>query len=301
VSDSAADKAALAALAAALHETILTGQAAPVPQAVGVEEFAALLNQLADLSSFTLALSQGDLDHSLAQRGMMAGALKALQAALRHLNWQTQRVAAGDFSQRVEFMGEFSQAFNSMVVALDESRSELDLRNQELRELAEKYEWLSITDSLTGAYNRRKLNELVAHEIARARRYSHPLSLFILDIDYFKRVNDTYGHDVGDAVLVELAGVVRDCMRDVDSLARWGGEEFVVLTPAAHGLGSAALAERTRAAVAAHVFPAAGHVYASFGVAEFAAGDTADTLFARADVALYKAKDGGRNRVELAQ
>jgi two-component system, cell cycle response regulator len=268
----------------ALRQAVATGRRPPLPPAVpGLDD---LVDELVEVSRFTLALAQGDLDHHLEHRGMMAGSLKALQAALRHLTWQTQRVAAGDFSQRVDFMGDFSEAFNSMVVALQEANDRLEL--------------LATTDTLTGAYSRRKFNELVSGEVERARRYGHSLSLFILDIDHFKLVNDTHGHDAGDIVLRELADIIRAETRSADALARWGGEEFVVLAPGVGDRGCAELAERVRTAVAAHAFSGVGRVTASLGVAEYARGDTPDMLFARADRALYDAKEGGRDRVEVA-
>lgn len=300
MSDAETEARTLEATVSALRAAVQRGRREPLPAAVAAADLDALLDELVDISRFAVALSQGDLDASLAHAGMMAGSLKGLQAALRHLTWQTQRVAAGDFSQRVDFMGEFAAAFNSMVVALDKARADLALRNEELQELAGRLEELATTDTLTGAFNRRKFNELVAAEVMRAQRYKQPFSLFILDIDHFKRVNDSFGHEVGDVVLVKIADVIRASMREVDILARWGGEEFVVLTPGARGHGSAEFAERIRSTVAAHAFPVAGSVTASFGVAEYAEGDTADVLFSRADTALYAAKGNGRDRVELA-
>jgi diguanylate cyclase (GGDEF)-like protein len=294
------DSATLAAALAALRETLDTGRRAPSPQ--GLEDqgqLTALIDELAALYEFSLAISQGELGRSLAVKGSMAGALKTLHAALRHLTWQTQRVAAGDFSQRVAFMGEFSEAFNSMVVALEAARNELAQRNEELQRLALQLEELATHDPLTGVFNRRKLNELTAAEISRAQRYAQPLSLFILDIDHFKLVNDRHGHEAGDVVLVDLAVLLRAGIRATDSLARWGGEEFVVLSPAIGLPETATLAERLRTAVSRHPF-AVGQVTASFGVADFHSGDTADSLFARADQALYRAKDAGRDRVEVA-
>jgi diguanylate cyclase (GGDEF)-like protein len=302
VSDAGPGSGACAAAIDALRAAVARGRREPLPAAAagaaGLEE---LLDELVDVSRFALALSQGDLDQKLRHSGMMAGSLKALQGALRHLTWQTQRVAGGDFSQRVDFMGEFSEAFNSMVVALGEARAELAQTNRELQELNERLEEMATTDALTGASNRREFNGLVHTEVTRAHRYDQPLSLFILDIDHFKRVNDTFGHEIGDVVLVELADLLRAAMRGGDSLARWGGEEFVVLTPGVDGCGSLELAERMRAGVAAHVFPVAGRVTVSIGVAKYVAGDTANKLFSRADSALYAAKQGGRDRVELAK
>ena len=296
------DDAALAEALAAILATLRSGRRAALSTGLdGNAELGELLNELADLYRFTLAVSQGDLEQApLSARGSMAGALKNLDAALRHLTWQTQRVAAGDFTQRVDFMGEFSEAFNSMVKKLDVARAELEASNALLEAQKVQLEKLATTDALTAAYNRRKLNELTLAELERVRRYGRPLSLFILDIDHFKRVNDTYGHEAGDQVLVTLAGLLRAGIRATDSLARWGGEEFVVLSPGVTADGEAHLAERLRAAAAAHDHASVGTVTASFGVAEHSPGETPDELFARADRALYRAKDGGRNRVEVA-
>ena len=264
-------------------------------------ELAAILDDIAELYDFTLALAQGDFERSLQARGALAGALKSLDAALRHLTWQTQRVAAGDFTQRVDFMGEFSRAFNSMVVALDEARAELARRNDELQALALQLEELATHDALTGAFNRRKLDEVVQAEIARSQRYGQPVSLMILDADHFKRVNDAFGHEAGDRVLVALAETLREGIRTVDVLARWGGEEFIVLCPSIDLHEAAELAERLRTSVAARDLGAAGRLTVSLGVAQYRRGEKAGELFGRADAALYRAKEGGRDRVELEQ
>jgi len=296
------DDAALAAALAAIRATLRSGRRAPLP--AGLEDNAELdelLNELADLYRFTLAVSQGDLEQPLTARGSLAGSLKTLDAALRHLTWQTQRVAAGDFTQRVDFMGEFSEAFNSMVVALDKARTELDERNELLQAQAAKLEELATTDVLTGTFNRRKFNELILAEIERVRRYGHPLSLLVVDIDHFKRINDTHGHDAGDEVLIVLAGLIRTGIRATDSLARWGGEEFVVLSPEVSVEEAAGLAERLRRAAGTYAYSFVGSVTASIGVAQHRAGETPDELFARADEALYRAKEGGRDRVEVAR
>jgi diguanylate cyclase (GGDEF)-like protein len=293
--------AAVASVTAAFQAALRSGRREPLPPALqDDEQIAELLDEVADLTAFALAVAQGDLARTLSCRGSLAGALKALQAALLHLTWQTQRVAAGDFSQRVDFMGEFSQAFNSMVVALDDARRQLAQQNDELHALALTLEEMASTDELTKAFNRRKFDQLIEAEVTRGARYSTSLSLLMLDIDHFKRVNETFGHEAGDAVLVAIAALVRSQIRAADSLARWGGEEFVVLMPAVDALGAAALAERIRAGVASHDFGPVGQVTVSLGVAQYCAGETSDQLFARVDAALYRAKDGGRNRVESA-
>ena len=290
----------LAEALAAIRSTLETGRRVAEPGGAD-ERLTRILDDLAELYDFTLSLSQGDSVRSLHAGGALAGALKTLDAALRHLTWQTQRVAAGDFTQRVDFMGEFARAFNSMVVALDEARAELARRNDELQELALKLEELATRDALTGAYNRRKLDEVVQAEIERTKRYGHPLSLLMLDADHFKQINDAFGHKAGDEVLVGLAQELRAGIRAVDVLARWGGEEFIVLCPSID-LGEAAeLAERLRAGIAARRFGEAGRLTVSLGVAQHRPGEAAGELFGRADAALYRAKEGGRDRVELEQ
>lgn len=174
-------------------------------------------------------------------------------------------------------------------------------RNQKrLEALSRELEQQATTDPLTGALNRLKFNDLLGQEIRRAERYGTPLSLIMYDIDHFKRVNDTYGHQAGDSVLVQLTRLVESHIRESDSLARWGGEEFMIIVPQLTRSDAARLAEKLRELVEATAFTGAGRQSCSFGVARFATGDTADTLAGRADQALYQAKTGGRNRVAIA-
>lgn len=129
-------------------------------------------------------------------------------------------------------------------------------------------------------------------------RYKSPLSLSILDIDYFKKVNDTFGHSIGDEVMKAIADIIKANNRDTSYLFRWGGEEFVIIVTEADIEGARIHAERLRKAIEEHAFEKAGTITASFGVAQYMEGDTPDSLLKRADSALYKAKFKGRNRVE---
>ena len=171
-------------------------------------------------------------------------------------------------------------------------------RTAELVEKNRQLEVLSVTDKLTGLYNRRKLDELLDEELARTRRYAAPLSIIMLDIDHFKRVNDAHGHGVGDEVLVGVAQLLREHIREADALGRMGGEEFLVVCRHSNAADCMVVAAKLRQAVAAHDFPGVGRVTASMGVAAGRPDDTAATLLARADAALYRAKGAGRNRVE---
>jgi len=153
------------------------------------------------------------------------------------------------------------------------------------------------TDALTGLLNRLGFDAAYGKELERARRYGQPLSVVMLDLDHFKRVNDQHGHAAGDQVLVGAARLVETNVRDSDAIGRWGGEEFMVLAPATSAAGAIRLAEKLRALMAATIFGPAGPVTGSFGVAELRPGDTVESLLQRADAALYRAKSQGRNRV----
>jgi diguanylate cyclase (GGDEF)-like protein/hemerythrin-like metal-binding protein len=173
--------------------------------------------------------------------------------------------------------------------------------NQGLQQAMEVLEWAAGTDRLTGAWNRRRLEEAATAEMALVRRRKGPVSLMMLDLDFFKSVNDTHGHTVGDAVLVEVVHIAREQLRASDAVARWGGEEFIVLSPATRMDGALNLAEKIRDAVARRQFPEAGQVTVSIGVAEYALGEDLVSWIQRADEALYKAKACGRNQVAMAQ
>ncbi len=171
----------------------------------------------------------------------------------------------------------------------------------EHRAAQERLRQLATTDGLTGLANRRRFLEALEHEVQRHRRYGTPLALISIDVDRFKRVNDTWGHAVGDEVLCGLAAICRAEVRDVDTVGRIGGEEFAVLLPDTTPEEAMAVAERLRVAVqAAPLLTAAGplSVTLSLGVAASPPCDGADTLLREADRALYQAKAGGRNRVE---
>jgi diguanylate cyclase (GGDEF)-like protein len=179
-----------------------------------------------------------------------------------------------------------------------ELESIVEARTRELLEKNRELEVLSVTDRLTGLFNRRKLDEVLEEELIRCRRYDVEFAVIIMDIDHFKHVNDTWGHPAGDGVLQGMAQILRESTRDADALARFGGEEFVIVCRHSSLEGCMETAERIRAAVAAHRFGDIGQVTASFGAAACCAGDTAASLLERADAALYRAKAAGRNRVE---
>jgi diguanylate cyclase (GGDEF)-like protein/PAS domain S-box-containing protein len=172
---------------------------------------------------------------------------------------------------------------------------------QSLETINKLLETQATTDALTGIYNRIKLNKSLKIEMARSERYQSPLSLTIFDIDNFKKVNDTYGHSAGDDVLKCLTKLVQTNIRETDIFARWGGEEFVILTPGLSTLETARLADKLRHKIAEFDFKKPQKITASFGITSFKSGDSSTLLINRADDALYRAKKSGRNQVRYSQ
>ncbi|NEX19780.1 diguanylate cyclase [Thiorhodococcus mannitoliphagus] len=185
-------------------------------------------------------------------------------------------------------------------VELRQARDVAETTNRALQTANTELSQLATTDALTGAWNRRRLEEAAANEMQRLKRYGQPLSLIAIDIDFFKKVNDVHGHAAGDQVLIGLVAVVRSMLRPTDSLARWGGEEFIVLTPCETLESAALIAERLREQIAKTVFPAVDTITVSLGVAQCLPQECWEQWFARADAALYRAKAGGRNQIQTA-
>ncbi len=207
----------------------------------------------------------------------------------------TVRAAIRAYRQERDLIGQ-NERLRQMNAELE---SLVEARTQELVEKNEELKILSVTDKLTGLFNRRKLDEELEEEVALSRRYTLNFAIIIVDIDHFKQVNDSHGHGAGDMVLAGIADILRSCTRNSDALGRLGGEEFVVLCRHSKLDGGLTAAENLRAAIAAHPFPGAGPITASFGVAAYRDSDTVASLLRRADAALYCAKDNGRNRVEV--
>ena len=167
----------------------------------------------------------------------------------------------------------------------------------ERKNFEEHLRLLSVTDCLTGVYNRRFMQETIYKELFRAERSREPFCLVMLDLDNFKQINDRFGHDAGDRVLRRLVEVVQGRIRNADCLARWGGEEFVLLLPGTGVIDATRLAGELLGVLSGSVVEGVGVVTASFGVAEYRVGDTVDSLVKRADSLMYAAKEAGRNCV----
>jgi diguanylate cyclase (GGDEF)-like protein len=167
------------------------------------------------------------------------------------------------------------------------------------RNMMNELEALSFIDPLTGLCNRRKLNEWI-HEYHKIfERYGEPYSLIMVDIDHFKEVNDTFGHPTGDKVLQTFAHILKDNIRQIDHIARWGGEEFMLVLPKTTACNAAIVAESIRHNIQLHSFETIGKKTASFGIAQIRNSESIETLVDRVDKALYAAKENGRNQVVI--
>jgi diguanylate cyclase (GGDEF)-like protein len=217
-------------------------------------------------------------------------------------NWKSQKPIFGDKKKDLELLHAFAKG---LIGAHDRADAHQKLKD------------ISIHDELTGVHNRRYLNRHMEKEVARSVRYNHPLSLLMIDIDFFKKVNDTYGHQAGDYILQQVARTVQEEIRDkIDTVARYGGEEFVVVLPETNGSGTSALeiAERIRQAVERRAFTCRDanwneiplRITISIGVSTLTKDQKQDNpmtvgeLIYAADQALYEAKETGRNRVVVA-
>ena len=220
------------------------------------------------------------------------------------------KVAAGDLEVDLPItthgeLGYMTEVFNNMVTRLREGREQLATINETLRKKNLELHEISITDNLTGLYNRKHLMETLDKETSRCQRYKRPLAILMIDIDHFKRYNDTFGHLAGDGALKRMAKIFRDSVRAVDYSARYGGEEFLIILPETSKHEAAKAAERIRRCVEEDSLAEGDKATAttvSIGVAIFPEhGDDIQTLIKNADAALYEAKEGGRNQVVTYQ
>lgn len=234
---------------------------------------------------------------------------RAIVKPLDRLTGAADRIAGGDLTVQVaetnnDELGHLTRVFNQMADNLRRSQAEVDAASKVLRQKNQLLEALSLTDSLTGLYNRKKLDDVLASQIARFQRNHRPFALLMLDIDYFKALNDTYGHLAGDEVLVSVAKVLMQAVRNVDYAARYGGEEFAIVLVETTLDAAIDTAERIRGVLQKTVYRVGERsvsVTVSVGVAESRIEDeSGESVLARADSALYEAKHAGRNRVYSA-
>lgn len=240
-----------------------------------------MLTGQSDMHGVKRAINEASLFRFIEKPWQNDDLILTLQAALR--TYSLDR-ALREHVQKLQRMNETLEE----IVA--ERTGKLVRKNEEL-------ERLSVTDRLTGLFNRLYLDRVMDREHAAAVRHSSQFSVILIDVDHFKRVNDTYGHQAGDEVLVTIAGILSDRTRDCDVAGRWGGEEFLIICPNTGLDGAMTAAEALRLGIERTQFPHVGMRTASFGVVEHVAGETVVEMLDRADKALYAAKSNGRNRV----
>ncbi|MGH8354592.1 MAG: ABC transporter substrate-binding protein [Pseudomonas sp.] len=239
--------------------------------------------------------------NSYVQLGMARGPINLegfLYAPKAAVDYQLLYRLAGAALLALLLLGAVALRFARLSRKLRQEVRRRQAAEQELLGSNVKLEQLANTDRLTGLWNRLKFEEVALNEIKRAERYGSALALVFFDIDRFKWINDRHGHEVGDSVLKGVAQLVRNHLRDSDSLCRWGGEESVILMPHATLEQANAMAEKLRGLLAAARLFEAGAVTASFGVTQMQPQQGLHDLICIADQALYRAKEHGRNRVE---
>jgi len=249
-----------------------------------------LVNELKEAQEFITALSLGRLDVEPPPRNHLIASFKQLHSSLRHLTWQTQQIAAGDFNQRVDFLGEFSVAFNSLIDSLRENR----LAEDRLR-------YVSNHDPLTDLYNRGYFTEEL-ERVERGRRF--PVSIMVADLDGLKRVNDTLGHAAGDRLIQGAAQVIRSAVRGDDLVARIGGDEFAIILPGTDAATAREVRDRIRGSE--ELFNqenSTSPVAISIGIATAKQGDSLAEILRLADQRMYENKfvrkqTGGSGRQE---
>jgi diguanylate cyclase (GGDEF)-like protein len=200
-------------------------------------------------------------------------------ALLKHIYSEEER--------RIEMVQEQNKRLEALV---QERTSELEIVNRELQKLA-------TTDALTQIANRSSLDLVLKQAIAENERHQRPFSVVMIDIDFFKRINDTYGHLVGDTVLKTVAHLIKNQIRSVDTVGRWGGEEFMIVYREIECQGAYTLAENIRQSVENYPFENIEPITISMGVTQYRSGTSAEELIKDADVAMYHSKEQGRNRV----
>jgi diguanylate cyclase (GGDEF)-like protein len=313
-------------------EKVIMEHKTPVmpPEYAAWDTFNSLYQHTSEIKQALAGFAKGDLDLRVVKKGATSGNLKAILANLSHLAWQFKVAASGDFSHTVDYMGEFSEAFNLMTSSLANHERILKEKQEALEKMAEdlkreirrrdqfeaalkasenNYRNLALHDPLTKIYNRGYFNESGEREVEFTRRRGEDLSLLMMDLDKFKRFNDTFGHISGDSALIHTTNVVKELQRKTDIFARYGGEEFVLLLPQTNVIDATDIGERLRKELASRSDPAPNcqdPLTISIGVATLTQGEalkhSSSTILLKfltscADEALYMSKKLGGNRV----
>jgi len=283
------------------------------------------------LREILYAFSKGDLSVNIKMRGFTAGACKALQGNLRHMTWVVQQIEKGDYTQRIDFLGEFSKYFNSMTerlritiedlcqkeealtalaVSLQEEAKRRSAVMSELKKSEQKFKMLADQDSLTNLLNRRAFFSFAETKVQIMCANQQQCCVCLLDVDYFKRFNDTFGHIEGDRALQHIAQICQRKLRQTDDImGRYGGEEFIILFAMRLEQTYEAV-ERIRQTIEGTPFSLENGnttpLTASFGISVILPHEVEDNAEAlrvaiyQADTALYIAKAEGRNQTRIA-
>jgi len=218
---------------------------------------------------------------------------------LKDIAFNADQISQGDFSKKlskeIHAKGEIGLliiSFDRMTLKINEVISQLKEKNLELEELY-------ITDKLTGLFNRHKLDMAIGEEIKRAERFNYSFGVILLDIDNFKSTNDTYGHQIGDSVLKEFALILKENTRETDIVGRWGGEEFLIVCPESNKEDTIKVAEKLLSKIDKFNFKTINKKTASFGISIYKKGSSIEEIISCTDKALYKAKEAGRDRIEV--
>jgi diguanylate cyclase (GGDEF)-like protein/PAS domain S-box-containing protein len=220
---------------------------------------------------------------------------KAARMIGAHLNIHAAKTAQEELKRQNELLRVDNATLENLV---RQRTAELEQLNATLQRQLEETSLIASRDRLTSVYNRHMFEEMLQKEISRARRYGRPMSLIMVDLDYFKEINDRYGHQTGDDVLAAVAKMLQDYTRSSDIVARWGGEEFIIILPDTQREEAVAIAETLRRTIAQKHFTRGISLTCSLGVTGYRPDDTVDTLFTRIDKALYRAKALERNNVQ---
>lgn len=263
-------------------------------EALGVSVASFFVQPTFDVLRHAPSGADGEVFRGLLTVGEYRGRTRSLLGSLRRVGGELRLLAEHDVVDL--------ERLCDTVLALNRDYAETQLQlayaNHKLQQREAQIVELSLTDALTGVGNRRKLEQALVVEVARAARTGAALSALMVDLDHFKRINDHHGHDVGDRVLAAFGGMLRAQTRATDIVTRFGGEEFVVLLPNSTLAQAVSWAERVRLAIADFVvLPEPIPLTASFGAGELRPGESAEALVHRIDEALYEAKQSGRNRV----
>ena len=254
-----------------------------------------------------------NVDLSIASRNDEHLLNSIMQKSLNNIGENKLRTIVGEWikikveqSINYEKLFYISAAFTAVfLLLLHRSRSikktnaQLALLNKEIKEKNIALEQLARTDKLTALYNRVKLDETLISESNRANRFSHSFGVILIDIDYFKKVNDEFGHQIGDTVLQEFSHIIESNSRKTDVVGRWGGEEFLIISSEINLVDLLSLANKLRKEICSYKFVNNEYKTASFGISIYEKNENINKLIKRVDEALYKAKENGRNRVEI--